>query len=121
MRYIILVILNLPIIILALVNIITQYKLDRASKNRFRHQLIIWSVLLVLLISSFPLYNFLVGRPPLDSTELSIFDILQTTGLILLFYIANNQRQRLDQQEKRMRELHQELSIRLSKDESKKD
>ena len=114
MRYIILVILNLPIILMALINIVTQYKLGRVSKNRFRHQFILWFIVLVVLILSFPAYNALAGKPLLDSTELSIFDIFHTTGLILLFYVANNQRQRLDQQEKRLRELHQELSIRLS-------
>ena len=74
MRYLILVLLNVPIILAALINIITQYKLRKVSVTRFRHQLIIW----------------------------------------MLFYIANNQRQRIDQNERRLRDLHQELSIRLS-------
>lgn len=115
MRYIVLVLLNLPVILLALVNIVTQYKLGRVSKNRLRHQLVIWVVILIVLISSFPVYNTLAGRAPLDSSELSIFDILQTTVIITLFYVANNQRQRQDQTDKRLRELHQELSIKLSR------
>lgn len=114
MRYIILVILNLPIILLALVNIVTQYKLRKVSKNRFYHQLFIWVAILVVLVSAFPMYNLAIGRPALDAHELSLFDIIQTTGMILLFYIANNQRQRLDQTDKRLRQLHQELSIKLS-------
>ncbi len=116
MRYIILVILNLPIILLALINIVTQYKLGQVNKNRFYHQLIIWLVILAVLIASFPVYNTLVGKAPLDSSELSAFDILQTTVIIMLFYIANTQRQRQDRADKRLRELHQELSIRLSSD-----
>lgn len=114
MRYLILVLLNVPIILAALINIITQYKLRKVSTARFRHQLIIWMVIMVVLIGSFPLYNISIGHPPLDSSELSLFDILQTTAIILLFYIANNQRQRIDQNERRLRDLHQELSIRLS-------
>jgi uncharacterized membrane protein YbjE (DUF340 family) len=114
MRYLALVILNLPIILLALVNIIAQYKLGRVSKGRFRHQLVIWLIILVMLVGSFPLYNILASRPAFDSAELSLFDIVQTTAIVLLFYITNNQRQRLDQQEKRARELHQELSIKFS-------
>ena len=97
MRYLILVLLNVPIILAALINIITQYKLRKVSVTRFRHQLIIWMVIMVVLIGSFPLYNISIGHPPLDSSELSLFDILQTTAIILLFYIANNQRQRIDQ------------------------
>ena len=114
MRYLILVLLNVPIILAALINIITQYKLRKVSVTRFRHQLIIWMVIMVVLIGSFPLYNISIGHTPLDSSELSLFDILQTTAIILLFYIANNQRQRIDQNERRLRDLHQELSIRLS-------
>ena len=111
MRYLILVLLNVPIILTALINIITQYKLRKVSTARFRHQLIIWLVIMVVLVGSFPMYNISLGHPPLDSSELS----LQTTAIILLFYIANTQRQRIDQNERRLRDLHQELSIRLSK------
>ena len=114
MRYLALVLLNVPIILAALINIVTQYKLRKVSPARFRHQLIIWLILMIVLIGSFPLYNISIGHPPLDSSELSLFDILQTTAIILLFYIVNNQRQRIDQNERRLRDLHQELSIRLS-------
>ncbi|MCC9312736.1 MAG: hypothetical protein KFF74_00985 [Candidatus Nanosynbacter sp.] len=114
MRYLILILLNVPIILAALINIITQYKLRKVSPARFRHQLIIWLVIMVSLMGSFPIYNISLGHPPLDSSELSLFDILQTTTIIFLFYITNNQRQRIDQNERRLRDLHQELSIRLS-------
>ena len=114
MRYLVLVLLNVPIILAALIYIVTQYKLRKVSPARFRHQLIIWLILMIVLIGSFPLYNISIGHPPLDSSELSLFDILQTTAIILLFYIVNNQRQRIDQNERRLRDLHQELSIRLS-------
>lgn len=120
MRYLILVLLNTPIIFLALINIITQYKLKKVSVTRLRHQLIIWLIILVVLIGSFPLYNIICGRAALDSHELSSFDIIQTSAIVFLFYTFNSLRQRLDQTELRLRNLHQELSIRLSQDESKK-
>lgn len=103
MRYITLVLLNVPIILAALINIITQFKLRRVSATHFKHQLIIWLIIMVVLVGSFPLYNISINHPPLDSSELSVFDILQTTAIILLFYIINNQRQRIDQNERRLR------------------
>ena len=118
MRYLVLVLLNVPIILLALINIITQYKLHRVSVTRFRHQLLIWLIILIVLIGSFPLYNILTNKPLLDSSELSAFDIVQTTAIVLLFYIFNNQRQRQDQTDRRLRDLHQALSIKLSSYES---
>ena len=119
MRYLILILLNLPIILLALINIVTQYKLKKVSRNRFRNQIIIWLSALIVVIGSFPVYNLLVGRAAFDSHELSLFDIVEVTAIVFLFYMFNNQRQRIDQNEKRLRDLHQELSIRLSDDEAK--
>lgn len=120
MRYLVLVLLNLPIVVSALVNIITQYKLGRVSTSRFKHQIIIWITILVVLVGSFPLFNMATGRSPLDSHELSLFDIVQTTAIVFLFYAFNSQRQRSDQAERRVRNLHQELSIRLSDSDSQK-
>ena len=114
MRYIILILLNIPIIMLALVNIVTDYKLKKISINRFRNQIFLWILILIVVIGSFPVYNILVGRPPLDSSELSLFDIVQTTIIIFLLYAINSQRQRIEQNEQRLKKLHQEISIRLS-------
>lgn len=115
MRYVILVLLNVPIILLALLNFITSYKLKRITKEKLKVQLFIWVTLLAVLIGSFPVYNIIVGRTILDSSTLSVFDIFQTTAIVALFYIANNQRQKIEKNEKILRDLHQELSIRLSK------
>lgn len=114
MRYIILVLLNLPVIMLALVNIVTRYKMRRISRARFARQLLLWLILLIILIGSFPLYNYLHNKPFLDSSELSLFDIVQTTAIIFLFYVINHQRQQIERVELVTRDLHQELSIRLS-------
>lgn len=75
----------------------------------------LWLLILIVLVGSFPVYNYLSGRPPLDSHELSLFDIVQTTAIVFLFYIANSQRQKMEWNERILRDLHQELSIRLSK------
>lgn len=114
MRYVILVLLNLPVILLAFLNILTKYKMGKIIKRRYYRQLLLWTMILVVLISSYPVYNLLVSRPLLDSTDLSAFDIVQTTVLIGLFYIMNNQRQKTEETERRLRELHQEISIKLS-------
>jgi hypothetical protein len=118
MRYIILVLLNLPIIFLALLNIVTQHKLKKISDRRYHYQLLLWIVLLVVLIASFPIYNILTDNPVLDSKELSLFDIVQTTAIIYMIYIINRQRQKNDLNEKHVRDLHQELSIQLSTEKS---
>ena len=117
MRYIFLVLINLPIILLAFVNIITQYKLKKIPKARFKKQIVLWILILGILILSFPVYNLLTLQPLLDSSELSLFDIVEITIIVFLVYSLNNQRRKIEQSEKTIRNLHQEISIRLSADE----
>lgn len=119
MRYLILILLNTPIIALALLNIITRYKLGKLPKKRFKFQVFLWLSVLIVLIGSFPFYNHLTGRPPLESIMLSSFDIIEITTIVFLFYIVNNLRQKQEQTERRLRDLHQELSISLSRNEKK--
>ena len=114
MRYLVLILLNLPVILLALTNIVTRYKLKRIEKRRFYQQLLLWIGLLVVLISSFPVYNSLTGRAVFASSQLSFIDIVQTVVIVALVYAVNSQRQHIDQNERRLRDLHQELSIKLS-------
>lgn len=114
MRYLLLVALNLPVIFLALLEMITRYKLLKMSARRFRVQLIFWLTILAVLVASYPAYNYLSGRPPLDSHELSLFDIAQTTAIIALVYVLNNIRQRAQSTEHTLRDLHQQLSLTLS-------
>lgn len=120
MRYLLLVTLNLPLVLLALINTLTQYKLGKISSRRLTRQLFIWLGFLVALLGSFPVYNALIGYSMFDSRSLSIFDILQTTAIVWLFYVINNQRRKLEQNEQRLRDLHESLSIRLSSGVKKK-
>lgn len=113
MRYLILLMLNVPIILLAFLDILTRYKMNRISKRRFYYQLLLWIAVLGVVASSFPLYNALRGKPLLDSSDLSAFDIVQTTVIIWLIFIINNLRQKLANIDHRLRDLHQELSIKL--------
>lgn len=120
MRYIILLLLNVPIISIALLNLVTRFKLRKISQRRFKIQMLLWAALLIILVFSFPFYNYLTGKPILDSHELSLFDIIQTTAIIFLLYVINNMRQKAEWNEKTIRDLHQEVSIRLSEEKNAK-
>lgn len=118
MRYAFLVLLNLPIIFLALLNILTQYKLRKISARRFRHQFTFWLLILLVLVLAFPLYNHFTHRALLESSQLSFMDISESTVIIYLVYIINNHRRKIEQNERLLRDLHQELSILLSSENS---
>lgn len=115
MRYILLVLLNLPVILLAVTNLVTQYKMNKITKRRFKRQLALWLIILFVFIASFPTYNYISDKPIFDAHALSLFDVVQTTAIVYLFYIANDLRRKIEKNEKIVRDLHQELSIKLSK------
>lgn len=115
MRYLVLVALNLPIIFLAFIKIIVQYKLHKISPERFRLQMLLWLIVFVFLVTSFPIYNLLSGVSLFDSSTLSGLDILQTTTIVYLVYVINDHRRKIELSEKAIRNLHQELSIKFAK------
>jgi hypothetical protein len=114
MRYALLLLLTAPTVLMALLNIFTQYKMKRISKPRFVQQFMLWILISTLLLASFPVYNLVNDKPLLYSKGLSLLDILQTTAIVYLVYIINNFRRKIEQNERTIRDLHQEISINLS-------
>lgn len=98
-----------------ILGVITQNKLGKSSKNRLITQLLLWFAILSGLIVAEPLYDWLYGHQLTQTEPLSLFDVIQITAIILTFYIATRTRTKLEDVERRLNDLHQELSIRLSK------
>lgn len=117
-RYLILLILNLPFIIAGLLNALVNYKLKRTSKRRFFLQTLLWLVILTGLAAAQPIYEFLFSNKLTDTEPLSLFDVIQITGIVFIFSIAVRTHNKLENLERRVQDLHQELSIRLSEDEA---
>lgn len=113
-RYLILIILNLPFILLAFLGAVTQYKLKHITKKRLIFQIIIWLFVLASLLSVESIYTWLFTHNMTQTEPLSLFDVIQITAIVVVFYIANRSRTRLETLEKRLQDLHRELSIKLS-------
>ena len=113
-RYIILLILNLPLILLAIISAITQYKLGHSSRRRFITQLIMWLIVLVGLASAQLIYQWLYNSHLTDAASLNLFDVVEITAIVIVYFIVNRTRTRLESVEKRLRDLHTEISIDLS-------
>lgn len=114
-RYSILVILNIPLIFAAILNAIVSYKLRHLSLRRYLFKLIFWLIVLTGLIFAETIYNFLYSEGLTKTEPLSLFDVMQITGIIYVFFLVNRLYVKVDILEKRVQDLHQELSIRLSK------
>lgn len=114
-RYLLLFLINLPFVLAAIVSAITQYKMGRSSKRRLATQLALWLALVAALALAQPIYEWLFTHQLTETEPLSLFDVVLFTGLVITFYIANRTRSKVEALEKRVRDLHQELSIILSK------
>jgi hypothetical protein len=113
-RYLLLMLFNLPFIIAAVVSQITLYKLGKSTKKRLYVQLVIWVIILIGLASAERLYEWLHSGGFTQTESLSLFDVIQITAIVMLIYITNRSRQKIEVLETRLNHLHQELSIRLS-------
>ena len=114
-RYLLLFLLNLPFILAAILSQITQYKLGRSTKRRLQVQILVWSVVLIGLASAQSLYEWLFSRGLTQTESLSLFDVVQITAIVLLFFTVNRLRVKVETTEQTLRDLHQEVSIVLSK------
>lgn len=113
-RYLILLILNIPFISFAIIGAITKYKLKRLTKKRLVAQISIWLIILAGLISAEPIYNWLFQNKLTTTEPLSLFDVIQLTAIVFIFYLTNRSRTKIEKLEERIQDLHQELSIKLS-------
>lgn len=118
-RYLILVILNAPLLIAAATNTVVGYKLGRMSRRRMVAGVTFWAILLLGLCLVQPIYEFLFSNQLTQTEPLSLFDVVQITGIIFTLFIANRAYGKVDRLERRVQDLHQELSIQLSKGKSK--
>lgn len=115
-RYLILVLLNLPLIISGLLGSLIDYKTNKISKSKYIFLTLLWVVILLGLSIAEPFYQFLYSRNLTETASMSLFDVIQFTGIIYILYMANRSRIKADVLERRVQDLHQELSIRLSDD-----
>lgn len=118
-RYVILVLLNIPLILAGGINAVVSFKLGRTSKRRFIFRLGLWISILLGLIFAESIYGFLFTRNLTQTEPLSLFDVIEITGIILTFFVANQAYAKADLLERRVQDLHQELSIRLTEDKTK--
>jgi hypothetical protein len=113
-RYLLLLLLNLPFVTLAILSAITQYKLQRSTRKRMVVQITLWVLVVIGLALAQPFYDWLLTNEFTATEPLSLFDVVQITAIVIIFYIANRTRAKVEILEKRVQDLHQELSIKLS-------
>lgn len=113
-RYLILVILNTPIVVAGLLNVLVDYKTRKVPRKKFIVQVVIWITILTGISSTKFIYDSLFSNHLTTTEPMSLFDVIEITGIILVLFMANRSRIKLETLERRVNNMHQELSIRLS-------
>lgn len=113
-RYLLLLILNIPFITAAILGAVTRYKIGHSSRQKLIVQLVLWIFVLIGLLSAEYTYTYLFDHNLTESEPLSLFDVVQITAIVTLFYMINQAKTRIETLEHRLHTLHRELSIRLS-------
>lgn len=113
-RYLLLFLLNLPFVLMAILSAVTQYKLNRSTRQKMAVSITLWLLVIIGLALAQPIYNWLFSNNLTKTEPLSLFDVVQITAIVIIFYMANRSRIKVENLEKRVQDLHQELSIRLS-------
>jgi len=113
-RYFLLFILNVPFILATILTVVTQYKLNRITRKRLIiHSTFLLLVLVGLMLAQ-PIYTVLFQNNLTQSEALSLFDVVQITSIVIVYFIVNRSRSKIEMLERRVNDLHQELSIMLS-------
>jgi hypothetical protein len=119
-RYLILLLLNTPFILAGLTNSFINYKLSKISRRRYIYQSSVWTIIFLGLALAQPIYEFLFSNDLTQTEPLSLFDVIQITGIIAVIFVLHRTREKLEALEQHIQNLHQELSIRLSSDTPQK-
>jgi predicted ABC-type exoprotein transport system permease subunit len=96
-----------------------DYKTKVLSRNRFILNTVFWLLILVGLIAARFIYLWLYNHHHTTTSSMSLFDVIEFTAIIYLLFGLSRARARLTASDRRFREMHQELSIRLSEKEHK--
>lgn len=100
---------------MAIMNALVTYKLKHLSLRRLIFKVGFWVVVFFGLAFAESIYNLLYSNGLTQTEPLSLFDVMQITGVIFVFFLVNRLYVKVDVLERRVQDLHQELSIRLSK------
>lgn len=113
-KYNILIILCLPILLLFIVRIYDNYKRSKVSTRGMIILLIFWSILTLGILFNQQIFNYLDQSKLIQSTPLSLYDVLQITAIIFLIYVVFRQAFRIEDLQNKLSKLNQEIAIKNS-------
>lgn len=121
-KYLLLVLINAPIVLIGIVRAITRYKTKpaRISKNKAVYEVLFWLSIGVALSFAQPIYNALVRYNLTDSTPMSLFDVAVLTLFVFALLLIVETNEELTSLKKTVSRLHEKLAIMDAVDHDRK-
>jgi hypothetical protein len=110
-KYALLVIINSPLIVFAVLMAVTSYKTGRSTKRRCTVLVVFWLLIGTGMLFVEPAYNLLVRANLTESPPLSVFDIILLTALIFLMLILVQLYDKLNNLSRKVSRLHENIAI----------
>src|SRR5207248_4508526 len=114
LKYVLVVGFNLPFVLLGMLHAYRGYSAGRTSRLKFATRLAFWLTVALGLFFARPFYDFLASHDLTSSGPLSIFDVVDTTGITCALYLVYRLYSKTDAMEQRIAALHREVVLRLA-------
>lgn len=118
-KYVLLFALNVLFVFFGLLKAIMLYRTKSVDRVTFALRVLFWISILLILIFAHPIYDYAYSHNWTDSSPLSLPDVVLATGFLLSLSLCVKLYAKVDVMDKRISDLHQEISILRSLD--KKD
>jgi hypothetical protein len=113
-KYTLLLIFNLPFVIFGIVRAVVMHKEGLVQRFGFLIRLVFWGIVLFGLVFAEEIYSFLSRNNLSDTSPLSLAEVVLTTGFLLCFTLCVRLYGKTEALEKRLSDLHEEVSIENS-------
>jgi predicted membrane channel-forming protein YqfA (hemolysin III family) len=110
-KYAILVIVNLPLLFIAIVGTLTNYKTGRISRKKATTEVLFWLAIGLLLVLVEPLYNTLIRHNLTNSAPMNIFDVGLLTLFVLSLLFIKQSNEKVSQLNKKVARMHESIVL----------
>lgn len=110
-KYTILIVLNLPLALYGLFNVLISYKLKKIRPTQTLMRLIFWGLILLGIIFAKQLSSLVYQQNLTDSPPFSIFDVVLVTGVMVSLSLVARAHGRIQELETKLTALHEKISI----------
>lgn len=114
-KYTLLLLLNVPFVLFGIIRAFVMHHEGLLQRLGLGIRLAFWIIILFGLIFTEEIYNFLFKNNLTDTNPLSLADVVLVTGILFCFSLCLRAYAKADALERRLSDLHEELSVLNSK------